>query len=563
LQPAVVSLHQFLTTMPDKVETTATLSDGTLDVHVSREKTKGELTMNDFIKKHMAEILRPFAERVDDLQKAVSTLGEDLLDNNEKTDDAHKQLAFHMKLLTELRSDLDRTTERAKLTQAGLEKTNAEKAILEADHRETKAKLERVNNRLTDTVAHLEKLQVDHNATADALGQTEQNLVKTNHHITKQLEPVLQRHGDEIGSLEQNQQSTAQLLGETKLFGERAHQEFLAHVDERAKLNKKDQETFVSINEQMAHMSTMLTENINRLNTHANHLKTTNALIRPLKSQVEELMNGTHVLQLQQRDNSTHIEHLQALGDQHEATLNQLRDKFGRGDKGAGLYSVLEDLQAKVQKQQATLMDVEETVRGHTESRASNTKRIEQLERSTGVLQQQTKTLQDQVGVDAPAPSMQMPMPMPMPQPVAKDVAQPLIPSPDPAAGKNMAALMKFQSAVNAMSIKERQREFKKRMDNHDEDLALHTKKLQEHKHELDIKGQRVTMLEQNVANTNKLVDELKAGLELTEEYWKGLSGGFRDTHKSVNVTNELLPPKANFTLPSLQSPRSARGSVR
>jgi len=208
-------------------------------------------------------------------------------------------------------------------------------------------------------------------------------------------------------------------------------------------------------------------------------------------------------------------------------------------------------------------MDVEETVRGHTESRASNTKRIEQLERSTGVLQQQTKTLQDQVGVDAPAPSMQMPMPMPMPQPVAKDVAQPLIPSPDPAAGKNMAALMKFQSAVNAMSIKERQREFKKRMDNHDEDLALHTKKLQEHKHELDIKGQRVTMLEQNVANTNKLVDELKAGLELTEEYWKGLSGGFRDTHKSVNVTNELLPPKANFTLPSLQSPRSARGSVR
>jgi len=190
----------------------------------------------------------------------------------------------------------------------------------------------------------------------------------------------------------------------------------------------------------------------------------------------------------------------------------------------------------------------------------------EQLERSTSVLQQQTKSLQDQVGIEGPAPAPLAPAPAPAPPSVAKDVTQPSIPFPDPAQQlKGMGALMKFQSAVSSLSIKERQKEFKKRMDGHDEDLAIHNKKLQEHKHDLDIKGQRVTVLEKDLAVTNKIVEELKAGLELTEEYWKGLSGGFRESHKLVNVNNELLPAKGSLTqkLPSLQSPRTARGSLR
>jgi len=272
---------------------------------------------------------------------------------------------------------------------------------------------------------------------------------------------------------------------------------------------------------------------------------------------VEELINSQHVLQLQQRDNSTHIEHLQVTLDQHDGEIAALKHKFGQGQKGANLYEAIEDLTAKVKKQQAGLMDVEETVRGNDESRTNHAKRIEQLERSTSVLQQQTKTLQDRVGVDAPAPA---------PQPVATGVTPALLP--DTTQQKNFGALMKFQSAVNQMSIKERQREFKKRMDGHDEDLETHNKKLHEHKHDLDTKGQRVTILERDLQNTNKMVDELKAGLELTEEYWKGLSGGFRESHKLVSVNNELLPPKGNLTLPalhapSLHSPRSARGSLR
>jgi hypothetical protein len=202
---------------------------------------------------------------------------------------------------------------------------------------------------------------------------------------------------------------------------------------------------------------------------------------------------------------------------------------------------------------------MEETIRAHNESRIQHDRRIDELEQGTSILQRQTKDLKDQVGLDSPPPP---PMPVQTANPVPRSPA-PAMASPDPKSAKNMGALMKFQSAVTSMSIKERQRDFKKRLDGHDQELAKTVQTLQEQKYELEVKGQRVSVLERELTHANKVIDELKSGLELTEEYWKGLSGGFRETHKTVNIHNELLPAKGSVTLPTLQTPRSARGSLR
>lgn len=536
-----------------------TLSDGSIDVQVSRDKSQGEHTMMDFIRKHMGEILRPFAEHLDQLHKAVGSLGEELEENNEKTDDAHKQLAFQMRFLTEVRSDLDRTTDQAKATQAGLEQTNVEKAALEADHRETKLSLGRVSTRLSETMTQVDTLNGKVEKLLERLGKVEQEVVNTKQHITTDLEPVLKKHGDEISKLETDQQATARLLTDTKIFGENAHREFLVHVEDRARLNKRDQETFDHIHGQMSHMSTMLNENINRVGLHANHLKTTNGLVRPLKAQVEELVNSTHVMLLQQRDSSTHVEHLQGLFDQFDSEFKAMKSKFGEGDnKGANLYQSVADLDAKLKRQQASLLDAQETLKVQHESRVLHDRRLETLEEGTSILQQQTKGLQEQVGFDGPAAAP--PPPMNLKSPKAAPAVE--VPAAQPkAAARGRASLLKFQNAVHQMSIKERMRDNKKRLDAHDQELAAHVKKLSEQKYELDLKGQRVTVLERDLANANKMIEDLKSGLELTEEYWKGLSSGFRETHKTVNINNELLP-KGNVTLPSLQTPRSARGSM-
>jgi len=406
-------------------------------------------------------------------------------------------------------------------------------------------------------MGHVDKLQGQVDKLLEALGKVEQDLAKTNQHITTDVDPILRTHGDDISKLDADQQATAKLLSETKMFGERVHKDFLMHVDERAKLNRRDQETFDHIHGQMSHMSTMLNENISRVNTHANHLKTTNGLVRPLKSQVEELVNSTHVMQCQQRDTSTHIQHLQALLGQLNSEFQSLKSKFGGEDKGPDMYQNIADLEAKMKKQVSSLFNLEETLKDYKETRTQHDRRIERLEDHTSILQQQTKGLQDQVGFDGGPPP---PTPRAAPQAVAKPQT---VVVPEPRSAKNVGALTKFQSAVNSVSIKERLREYKKRLDGHDQDLAGHIKKLHDQKFELEQKGNRVSVLERDLAHANKVIDELKAGLELTEEYWKGLSGGFRETHKNVSINNELLPPKGSVTLPSLQTPRSGRGSLR
>jgi len=87
--------------------------------------------------------------------------------------------------------------------------------------------------------------------------------------------------------------------------------------------------------------------------------------------------------------------------------------------------------------------------------------------------------------------------------------------------------------------------------------------------------GLRVKMLEAKMNHVVPAVDQLKAGMELTEEYWKGLSHGLRESHKMVALDSELIQshsraPSSRGTLPALSkspasptSPMSVRGQDR
>merc|ERR1711957_185445 len=71
---------------------------------------------------------------------------------------------------------------------------------------------------------------------------------------------------------------------------------------------------------------------------------------------------------------------------------------------------------------------------------------------------------------------------------------------------------------------------------------------------ELDATGSRVHNLEEAMAATGDQLAKLSGGLDLTQEYWKGLTKGFRETHRSIAVENEMLPQKGMHTtsLPAL-----------
>merc|ERR1711879_857877 len=84
---------------------------------------------------------------------------------------------------------------------------------------------------------------------------------------------------------------------------------------------------------------------------------------------------------------------------------------------------------------------------------------------------------------------------------------------------------------------------------------------------DVEIAGGRMDSLEKDLTCARGDVSKLRETLDLTQEYWKGLTKGFRQTHRSVAVENEMFSSKGAIgtTLPALTktvSPHGSPGSV-
>jgi len=96
-----------------------------------------------------------------------------------------------------------------------------------------------------------------------------------------------------------------------------------------------------------------------------------------------------------------------------------------------------------------------------------------------------------------------------------------------------------------------------RKLEDHDHDIAVANQKLQEAHDDLKVKTKRIEHLEKTLESLGKSVSETKDGLELTEEWWKGLSHGFRETHRQVSIEKELLPPTRPGTAFSMATTQS------
>jgi len=524
-----------------------------------------------FIKQHMGEILRPFAEHVDELHKQVDELTEDLAATESKATKAHERVDLNDKQIQVLKANLEKTTDLATKTQAGLEKKSAEQAILEADHQETKANLGKTHQRLLDAVAHLEKLQKDHDETTANLGKTKAELAGTKDHIAYKVDKLLEKHTDQIAKLDSSLKATQELLDQTKKFGEDSHDEFKGFVEATEKKDKKNNETFARIDERLAHLSTMLTETINRLNTHANHLRTTNTAIRPLKEQFEKMSSSQYDMQNEQKGHGKHLTTLQSEIDALNNALAEIKGGFGNKEEegpDVNVYDEVKKLKNSIHITSKTLEGVEDQLNSTVALLPEHHKRIILLEQGSQHHNDQLKHLQNTVGVD----KKEVPPPPPMPtvtEPVIKKRQEPLARR-IIREGPNIMQRKTFIDVVKDASIKEKQKLYKNRLDDTEKILNETNKNLAETNRELHEKmGLRVKMLEAKMNTVVPAVDQLKAGMELTEEYWKGLSHGLRESHKMVALDQELIQsqPRApssrgNKTLPALSKTPPHRGDV-
>jgi len=336
--------------------------------------------------------------------------------------------------------------------------------------------------------------------------------------------------------------ATAQLLAATKRFSEDAHDEFKGFVEATEKKDRKNKEQFERTDERITHLSTMLTETINRLNTHANHLRTTNGAVRPLQEHFDKMATSQHQMTNTQRDHGAALDRLQRGVDLIHLHIDEMTGKLGKSDSGKGVRDVYEEvlrLKTTVEHHSTTMSVMESNVNGAVQALPNHDKRLLLLEQGNDHNHDQIKHLQNTIGVE----KKEVPPPPPLKQEeqVVQTRAVPL-PKRIIKEGPDIMKRKAFIDVVNQVSMRERQKQYKDRLEEQGNQLENVQKGLNETNKELhDKMGLRVKMLEAKMNNLVPTVDQLKNGMELTEEYWKGLSHGLRESHKMVAVDKELI----------------------
>merc|ERR1711935_205375 len=120
-----------------------------------------------------------------------------------------------------------------------------------------------------------------------------------------------------------------------------------------------------------------------------------------------------------------------------------------------------------------------------------------------------------------------------------------------------MATMAGSAGSLMGVGMRARLDKCNRKLEDHDHDIAMANQKLQEAQDDLKVKTKRIENLEKTLESLGKSVSETKDGLELTEEWWKGLSHGFREAHRQVSIEKELLPPTRPGTAFSMATTQS------
>jgi chromosome segregation ATPase len=398
-------------------------------------------------------------------------------------------------------------------------------------------------------------------------------LQETREHLKNSIEVQIEHQGKDLQNLDNAHHATVQVLAATKRFTDDFHEEFKMTKQHQDDLNTSNTNQFVRVQERLAHLSTMLTETINRLNTHANHLRSTNGVVRTMGEKVDTLADNHHKLRLQTTEISEDQINLQHLSTVSEERLRQLNGQLGEAEKakkamGAGLDCSLGKLSAG-------LTSAQETLKYHTnELLPTQNKRMLRLEMYNARLLSEIKELHNQLGSQLSPTTVEIIQVSP---PAAEIIAETSSSEmPDTTALPQMPqvtqtvtrgpALAGAAGALMGVGMRARLDKCNRKLEDHDQELAMANQKLQEAQDDLKVKTKRMEKMEKALEALGKCVSETRDGLELTEEWWKGLSHGFRETHRQFNVDSDFLKttrPNTALSMATTQSGATSRTHSR
>lgn len=505
---------------------------GELNVEVSEEKGLGEESMMAFIRLHLASILQPFAERVDSLRQQLEELRESRADGDART---AAKLTEHSRSIREVRNELEMLSQEVEAAKAEA----ARGVALQPEIQNAQAEIAAISDRFRTVQAQSFELQHEARANTQHLTRVQGELTTLDSRMAKRLEETAQQLHSQLVALESARSASIKAVESATRSAEEAHGELRKLQASFERQTRKDEAGFAQLRSGVSALEKTTKNTDHRLSGQIDELKVAKANAAVLQTRTEQALKMQGVLDTRQKDIVGDVSRLGAHLEDLDGRMAQLNEQVGgaeelarMGDDG-NIFELVRGLTQRADEAAALQTSLDQASRRQLEQIRAGEARADKLEVTQGVVKESVanldaRTVQRCLGLEALLRQQEQSRQQETARLEADGVA--------------------WKKAVN------------ERLEAVDTELVRVADVAQKNSTGIEQTGGRLENLQGDISSTNDSVTKLRSTMDLTQEYWKGLTKGFRQTHRSVAVENELFSTRdaQAKTLPALAAKTAA-----
>lgn len=505
------------------------------DVKVSSQKGNGEETMNEFIHKHLCSLLEPFAQYLEQLKAKVETLSTEQRQLISKSDLASIQLKENESDLSRMRLDNDKIRLQVDSLQSRLDAKVQEltsgKASMTAElERQASAKrdLEARQQNSEQALVTLQQELLATKQTVNCLQMSSTTLEMSLKGVSTSSVNALR---DDLDGLCKSHQTLSQLLKQVEQGKQTDHTEL-----------KSLQDLFTFYREKEEGKSKEMNASFSALKLHFQQTddavqKLCGSRVATMCQEMDELQRNIQKVQKGQAANEIHLNRTAGEVDTLRASIVNFRRYLGvTNESDVSDLDIFGNLNSLKEAAHKTTLQLRKTEVEHlhlSSELQQSLQRIGDLEAITPKLQASSKAFAEQLGSRLEKVEV-----------ILHESAEALKSHTDLSAFLNSESRARQQDKVLLQA----------QLDNQLKQHERTTERLLVLEGLLDeLKGLERS-LENQLVTANGEIRSLRDGVDLTHEYWKGLTKGVQRTHRSVVTEGDLLALRSSPTrmLPSL-----------
>lgn len=523
--------------------------DHELDAHVSEDSGMGADSMSSFIHRHLASILKPFAEQLDELRSVTDQLRQDLDDTTSRANNNSQGVHETRAQIKSVRADLELSKRQADAVKEGhdsrLEELSNRCVMLRSDVQKI-TDLEHQHHRTYSAVLDLQQAN---QATRLDVNRLISDMKDADGRLAEQYSTTLDKLQSEISGLDRSHQSMAQALTKIEKQEEKHRDDLDVFLEGHRRQRRRDEKTLKDTNASLASLSNRLDTLDARLKTQASYASAVKEDLSTLERRHGQTMRMQTVQERQQTESNERQASFKQQLEVARADLLNVMQILGLTEGSANLVESVKTLFKTTEDQGASLQEhqrsTEQSLQSHQEQLTAGVQRADELDGCLQEIQESRKQVEARI-----AERVQF----------VERLIQ----------GNEEKSKEEFERmAAEAAEREKRDEQYVQKFEQQAAHNQRTSEQLQNLEGDLETTGVRVHRLEGRASSTEERVSKLGGSMDLTQEYWKGLTRGFHETHRRVAVDRDMLSPRTatqtprGFALESEQfSQKGAQGSM-